>query len=102
MDSPERSDAEYVQGERAAPHVLLIRFTRSAKRNALSNPMVIELARLLQNAGDDPDIVIGCAGGGSNFSGLALPFLGLQLRGGRKRRVIAVEPAGSSTNAEPA
>ena len=56
MDSPERSDAEYVQGERAAPHVLLIRFTRSAKRNALSNPMVIELARLLQDAGDDPDI----------------------------------------------
>ena len=56
MDSPERSDADYVQGERAAPHVLLIRFTRSAKRNALSNPMVIELARLLQDAGNDPDI----------------------------------------------
>jgi tryptophan synthase beta chain len=44
-------------------------------------------------AGDDPDIVIGCTGGGSNFAGLAFPFLGLQLRGGRKRRVIAVEPA---------
>jgi len=44
-------------------------------------------------AGDDPDIVIGCAGGGSNFAGLAFPYLGLQLRGGRKRRVIAVEPA---------
>jgi enoyl-CoA hydratase/carnithine racemase len=56
VDSSERSDAEYVQGERAAPHVLLIRFTRSAKRNALSNPMVIELARLLQDAGNDPDI----------------------------------------------
>ena len=44
-------------------------------------------------AGDDPDIVIGCAGGGSNFAGIAFPFLGLQLRGGRKRRIIAVEPA---------
>ncbi len=44
-------------------------------------------------AGDDPDVVIACAGGGSNFAGLAFPFLGLQLRGGRKRRVIAVEPA---------
>ncbi len=47
----------------------------------------------MEMAGDDPDIVIGCAGGGSNFSGLALPFLGAQLRGGKKRRVIAVEPA---------
>jgi tryptophan synthase beta chain len=44
-------------------------------------------------AGDDPDVIIACAGGGSNFAGLAFPFLGLQLRGGRKRRVIAVEPA---------
>jgi len=44
-----------------------------------------------------PDVVIGCAGGGSNFSGLAFPFLGLQLRGGRKRRVIAVEPAACPT-----
>jgi tryptophan synthase beta chain len=44
-------------------------------------------------AGDDPDVVIACAGGGSNFAGLAFPFLGLQLRGGRKRRFVAVEPA---------
>jgi tryptophan synthase beta chain len=47
-------------------------------------------------AGDDPDVVIGCAGGGSNFAGIAFPFLGLQLRGGanaKKRRIIAVEPA---------
>jgi len=43
-------------------------------------------------AGDDPDIVIACAGGGSNFAGIAFPFLGLNFRGGRKRRVIAVEP----------
>ena len=48
-------------------------------------------------AGDDPDVVIGCAGGGSNFAGLAFPFLGLQLRGGRKRRLIAVEPAACPT-----
>jgi tryptophan synthase beta chain len=52
-----------------------------------------EAIRQLEIAGDDPDIVIGCTGGGSNFSGLALPFLGMQLRGGRKRRIIAVEPA---------
>jgi tryptophan synthase beta chain len=52
-----------------------------------------EAIKQFELAGDDPDIVIGCTGGGSNFSGLALPFLGLQLRGGRKRRIIAVEPA---------
>ena len=36
---------------------------------------------------------MGCTGGGSNFAGLVFPFLGVQLRGGRKVRVIAVEPA---------
>ena len=52
-----------------------------------------EAIKQFEMAGDDPDVVIGCAGGGSNFAGLAFPFLGLQLRGGRKRRFIAVEPA---------
>jgi len=41
---------------------------------------------------DYPDIVIGCTGGGSNFAGLAFPFLGAQLRGGADVRFIAVEP----------
>ncbi|HMN74465.1 MAG TPA: TrpB-like pyridoxal phosphate-dependent enzyme [Burkholderiaceae bacterium] len=53
-----------------------------------------EAIQQLEMAGDDPDVVIGCTGGGSNFAGIAFPFLGLQLRGGRKRRIIAVEPAG--------
>jgi tryptophan synthase beta chain len=44
-------------------------------------------------ASDYPDVVIGCTGGGSNFAGIAFPFIGAQLRGGRKVRVIAVEPA---------
>ena len=48
----------------------------------------------LEMAGDDPDVIIGCTGGGSNFAGIAFPFLGMQLRGGKKRRFIAVEPAG--------
>ena len=47
----------------------------------------------LELAGDDPDVIIGCTGGGSNFAGIAFPFLGMQLRGGRKRRFVAVEPA---------
>ena len=44
-------------------------------------------------AGDYPDVVIACTGGGSNFAGLAFPFLGAQLRGGKKVRILAVEPA---------
>ena len=44
-------------------------------------------------ADDYPDIVVGCTGGGSNFAGIAFPFIGAHLRGGRKVRVVAVEPA---------
>ncbi|MGA2493034.1 MAG: TrpB-like pyridoxal phosphate-dependent enzyme [Roseiarcus sp.] len=40
-----------------------------------------------------PDVVIGCAGGGSNFGGIAFPFLGKKLRDKRDVRVIAVEPS---------
>ena len=47
----------------------------------------------LEMANDYPDIVVGCTGGGSNFAGIAFPFIGAQLRGGRKVRVVAVEPA---------
>ena len=45
-----------------------------------------EAMKQFEMAGDYPDIVIGCTGGGSNFAGIAFPFLGAQLRGGRKRR----------------
>jgi tryptophan synthase beta chain len=44
-------------------------------------------------ANDYPDVIVGCTGGGSNFSGIVCPFLGAQLRGGRKVRIVAVEPA---------
>ena len=47
----------------------------------------------LEMANDYPDIVIGCTGGGSNFAGIAFPFIGAGLRGGKKSRIIAVEPA---------
>jgi tryptophan synthase beta chain len=53
----------------------------------------IEAMQQMEMADDYPDIVIGCTGGGSNFSGIAFPFIGAQLRGGKKVRVIAVEPA---------
>ena len=56
-----------------------------------------EAIKQFELAGDDPDVIIACAGGGSNFAGLAFPFLGLNLRGGRRRRIIAVEPAACPT-----
>jgi tryptophan synthase beta chain len=56
-----------------------------------------EAMRQMEMAGDYPDIVIGCSGGGSNLAGLAFPFLGEQLRGGRKVRIIAVEPIACPT-----
>ena len=47
----------------------------------------------LELAGDYPDIIIGCTGGGSNFAGIAFPFIGAGLRGGPRPRVIACEPS---------
>ena len=43
-------------------------------------------------AGEEPDVVIGCVGGGSNFAGMAFPFIGRQLRGEGHYRFVAVEP----------
>jgi tryptophan synthase beta chain len=52
-----------------------------------------EALEQFEMANDYPDVVIACTGGGSNFAGIAFPFLGAQLRGGQKVRVIAVEPS---------
>jgi tryptophan synthase beta chain len=51
----------------------------------------------MEMAGDYPDLVIGCTGGGSNFAGIAFPFLGAKLRGDRDIEIIAVEPAACPT-----
>src|SRR5512135_3917663 len=51
-----------------------------------------EAMKQMEMAGEYPDVVIGCVGGGSNFAGLAFPFVGEQLRGGRKTRFVAAEP----------
>jgi tryptophan synthase beta chain len=47
----------------------------------------------MEKAGDYPDVVLGCFGGGSNFSGIAFPFLRENFTKGRKTRLVAVEPA---------
>ena len=53
----------------------------------------LETKTALDKYGVKPDIIIGCAGGGSNLGGLISPFVGEQLRGKAKYRFIAVEPA---------
>lgn len=57
----------------------------------------IEALEQMEMAGDEPDVVIGCAGGGSNFAGLAFPYIGRKLRGGPSPRIVAVEPAACPT-----
>jgi tryptophan synthase beta chain len=46
----------------------------------------------MEMAGEEPDVIIACAGGGSNFAGLSFPWVGRMLREGKKYQVIAVEP----------
>ncbi len=52
-----------------------------------------EAIRQMAMAGEGPDVVIGCAGGGSNFAGIAFPFLRDRLAGRSSTRFLAVEPA---------
>ena len=53
----------------------------------------LETKAALDKYGIQPDIIIGCAGGGSNLGGLIAPFMGEKLRGEKDYRIIAVEPA---------
>jgi len=52
----------------------------------------LEAERQMEMAGDVPDVIVGCVGGGSNFAGIALPFYRADVVHGRKTRFIAVEP----------
>ncbi len=47
----------------------------------------------MEKAGDYPDVVIGCFGGGSNFSGISFPFIRENIVNGKKTRFVAVEPS---------
>lgn len=52
-----------------------------------------EAKRQMEKAGEYPDVIIGCVGGGSNFAGIAFPFLTEKIKGKKKTRLIGVEPA---------
>jgi len=76
--------------------------TRYALGSVLNHVMLhqtiigLEAKKQFEKIGDYPDVVIGCAGGGSNFAGLAFPFLADKIAG-KDVRVIATEPAACPT-----
>ncbi len=79
-DAATRDDTKYALG--------------SVLNHVLMHQTVIGLEAMEQMAmaGDKPDILVACTGGGSNFAGLTFPFLGQKLRGEADYRIIAVEP----------
>ena len=56
-----------------------------------------EAMEQMELAGEYPDVVVGCVGGGSNFGGIAFPFVRENLREGRDTKILAVEPASCPT-----
>lgn len=83
-DAVQRADTHYALGS-VLNHVLLHQTVIGQEARAQ-----------MAEAGAEPDVVIGCVGGGSNFAGLAFPFLGEAAAGG-SLRVIAAEPAACPT-----
>lgn len=77
----QRSDTNYALGS-VLSHVLVHQ-----------SVIGLEAMRQMEMADAYPDVIVGCTGGGSNFAGIAFPFLGAQLRGGPAVRIVAVEPA---------
>jgi tryptophan synthase beta chain len=79
-DAATRDDTKYALGS-VLNHVLL-------HQTVIGQEAIEQMGM----AGESPDIVIGCTGGGSNFAGLTFPFLGRNFREGTNHRIIAVEP----------
>ena len=52
-----------------------------------------ETIQQMEMAGEEPDVIIGCAGGGSNFAGLAFPFVQGKIKEQKRYRIVAAEPA---------
>jgi tryptophan synthase beta chain len=67
----------------------------SVLNHVLLHQTVIGLEAIEQMgmAGDYPDVIVGCTGGGSNFAGIAFPFIGRNLQGKANTRFVAVEPS---------
>jgi tryptophan synthase beta chain len=52
-----------------------------------------EAIKQMEMAGEEPDIIIGCIGGGSNFAGISFPFIRGKIKNGKSYRILAVEPS---------
>lgn len=83
-DAATRQDTNYALGS-VLNHVLLHQTV-----------IGLEAKKQLAQAGEYPDYVIGCCGGGSNFAGLSFPFVYDKIHG-KKTRIVAVEPAACPT-----
>jgi len=57
----------------------------------------LEAQQQMELAGEQPDLIIGCVGGGSNFAGISYPFMAEKLRGSSNTRFLATEPAACPT-----
>ncbi len=79
-DAATRDDTKYALGS-VLNHVLL-------HQTVIGQEAIEQMGM----AGESPDVVIACTGGGSNFAGLTFPFLGRNFRDGAKHRIIACEP----------
>ena len=84
-DAASRDDTKYSLGS-VLSHVLLHQTVVGQ-----------EALKQMDLAGEEPDVVIGCVGGGSNYAGLAFPYLHQQLTGGRETRFVAAEPESCPT-----
>jgi tryptophan synthase beta chain len=52
-----------------------------------------ETIKQMEKAGEEPDVIFGCCGGGSNFAGLVFPFIRKKIREGKKYQIVGVEPS---------
>ncbi|MGH2703926.1 MAG: TrpB-like pyridoxal phosphate-dependent enzyme [Actinomycetota bacterium] len=84
-DAAKRDDTKYSLGS-VLNHVLLHQTV-----------IGLEVVAQMELAGDSPDLVIGCVGGGSNYAGLAYPFIPRKTRHGQDIRFIAAEPSACPT-----
>jgi tryptophan synthase beta chain len=84
-DAAKREDTKYALGS-VLNHVMLHQTV-----------IGLEAKKQMEIAGEYPDIVIGCAGGGSNFAGLMLPFMQDKIKENKKTRILGVEPKACPT-----
>ena len=84
-DAATRDDTKYSLGS-VLNHVLL-------HQTVIGQEAILQM----EMAGETPDVLIGCTGGGSNFGGFAFPFMQARLQGRSRMRFVAAEPAACPT-----